>query len=90
MFLLLPLLLCLSCIWIQLVLTELGEEEMHVHLNLLQVGKHVGALLAVDAGYAIEELTLEAQCHRCARLADLPTSLLHIDLLNGFTGHLLS
>lgn len=40
---------CMACFWIKLIVPKFGKENVHVCLNLLQVGQHIGALLVVDS-----------------------------------------
>ena len=72
-----------------MTIAKLGEEEVHVMLNSLQVAEHVSTLLSEYARHAIEEAALETQRDGCTRLQDLSACFLYINLLNGFSGDFL-
>lgn len=39
---------------------KFGEEDVHVRLDLLEICKHVGALLVVDPRHPVKKLALES------------------------------
>lgn len=62
---------------------------MHVGLDFLQVGQHIGTLLVIDARHSVKEVALKAQGHGRARLDDLSACFPYIDFLYGLSGNLL-
>lgn len=59
-------------------------------LHLLDVGEHVGALLRVHARDSVQEVALETQGNRRARLDDGVARARDVDALDGLPGDLAS